>query len=95
MCEILQVHSPHSSASGALTANGHAKSADGDAIVISDSDDESNAFQSPTAKINGSVGGQRSEEVSVDQCGVWIKNTTLCVCVCQQEEEEASESVCV
>lgn len=53
VCEVLQVHSPHSSANGAPTANGHAKPADGDTIVISDSDDESNAFQSPTAQVNG------------------------------------------
>uniref|UniRef100_A0A8P4G4T2 Bromodomain adjacent to zinc finger domain protein 1A n=1 Tax=Dicentrarchus labrax TaxID=13489 RepID=A0A8P4G4T2_DICLA len=53
VCEILQVHSPHSSANGAPAANGHAKPADGDAIIISDSDDESKAFQSPTATING------------------------------------------
>ncbi|XP_038584080.1 bromodomain adjacent to zinc finger domain protein 1A-like [Micropterus salmoides] len=59
VCEILQVHSPHSSANGAPAANGHAKAADGDTIVISDSDDESKAFQSPTAQVNGSV-GQRS-----------------------------------
>ncbi|XP_070776176.1 bromodomain adjacent to zinc finger domain protein 1A [Enoplosus armatus] len=53
VCEILQVHSPHSSATGVPAANGHATPADGDAIVISDSDDESKAFQSPTAQING------------------------------------------
>ncbi|XP_071354679.1 bromodomain adjacent to zinc finger domain protein 1A isoform X2 [Trachinotus anak] len=48
VCEILQVHSPHSSTNGAPTANGHIRPADADTIVISDSDDESNAFQSPT-----------------------------------------------
>ncbi|XP_034001977.1 bromodomain adjacent to zinc finger domain protein 1A, partial [Trematomus bernacchii] len=46
VCEVLQVSSPHSS------ANGHAKAAGGgDSIVISDSDEESSAFQSP--KSNG------------------------------------------
>ncbi|XP_028251330.1 bromodomain adjacent to zinc finger domain protein 1A isoform X2 [Parambassis ranga] len=50
-CEILQVHSPHSSANGAQAANGHGKLED--SIVISDSDDESSAFQSPSAKVNG------------------------------------------
>ncbi|XP_034530820.1 bromodomain adjacent to zinc finger domain protein 1A isoform X2 [Notolabrus celidotus] len=53
VCEILQVHSPHSTVNGAPAANGHAKPADGDAIVISDSDEESKDFQSPTAQING------------------------------------------
>uniref|UniRef100_A0A3B4ZIS6 Bromodomain adjacent to zinc finger domain protein 1A n=1 Tax=Stegastes partitus TaxID=144197 RepID=A0A3B4ZIS6_9TELE len=53
VCEILQVHSPQSSANGAPAANGHAKPTDGDTIVISDSDDEANAFQSPTPQING------------------------------------------
>ncbi|XP_022621867.1 bromodomain adjacent to zinc finger domain protein 1A [Seriola dumerili] len=47
MCEILQVNSPHSS------ANGHTRPADGDTIVISDSDDEGKAFQSPTSQVNG------------------------------------------
>uniref|UniRef100_A0A3B4XGX0 Bromodomain adjacent to zinc finger domain 1A n=1 Tax=Seriola lalandi dorsalis TaxID=1841481 RepID=A0A3B4XGX0_SERLL len=46
MCEILQVNSPHSS------ANGHTRPADGDTIVISDSDDEGKAFQSPTSQVN-------------------------------------------
>lgn len=59
VCEILQVHSPHSSTNGAQSANGHTKPAASDAIVISDSDDEGKAFQSPAAQINGSV-GQRS-----------------------------------
>ncbi|XP_040054562.2 bromodomain adjacent to zinc finger domain protein 1A isoform X2 [Gasterosteus aculeatus] len=45
VCEILQVLSPHSS------ANGRSKPSGGDAIVISDSDEESEAFQSPT--VNG------------------------------------------
>lgn len=53
-CEILQVHSPHSSTNGAPASNGQ-KSADGNVIVISDSDDEeaaaaaaaAAAFQSP------------------------------------------------
>uniref|UniRef100_A0A7N8YIY2 Bromodomain adjacent to zinc finger domain protein 1A n=1 Tax=Mastacembelus armatus TaxID=205130 RepID=A0A7N8YIY2_9TELE len=52
VCEILQVHSPHSSANGA--ANGHTKPTASDTIVISDSDDETGAFQSPTAQVNGS-----------------------------------------
>ncbi|XP_026164186.1 bromodomain adjacent to zinc finger domain protein 1A isoform X1 [Mastacembelus armatus] len=51
VCEILQVHSPHSSANGA--ANGHTKPTASDTIVISDSDDETGAFQSPTAQVNG------------------------------------------
>ncbi|XP_074548137.1 bromodomain adjacent to zinc finger domain protein 1A [Halichoeres trimaculatus] len=52
-CEILQVHSPHSSVNGAPASNGHAKPAEGDTIVISDSDEDSKDFQSPTAQING------------------------------------------
>ncbi|KAM9354471.1 bromodomain adjacent to zinc finger domain protein 1A isoform 1-T2 [Pholidichthys leucotaenia] len=54
VCEILKVHPPQCSSNGAPAANGHAKVVDGDTIVISDSDDddESNAFQSPTAQIN-------------------------------------------
>ncbi|KAF0043778.1 hypothetical protein F2P81_002936 [Scophthalmus maximus] len=51
VCEILQVQSAHSSANGVPNANGRPKS--GDAIVITDSDDESNAFQSPKAQVNG------------------------------------------
>ncbi|KAG7471794.1 hypothetical protein JOB18_045529 [Solea senegalensis] len=48
VCEILQVHSPHSS------ANGRAKlSADSDTIVISDSDEDASVLQSPTAQVNG------------------------------------------
>ncbi|XP_057716248.1 bromodomain adjacent to zinc finger domain protein 1A isoform X2 [Corythoichthys intestinalis] len=50
ICEILKVHSPYSSTKGAPVVNGH-KSADGDTIVISDSDDEdAAAFQSPSRK---------------------------------------------
>ncbi|XP_029972388.1 bromodomain adjacent to zinc finger domain protein 1A isoform X2 [Salarias fasciatus] len=51
VCEVLQVHSPHSSANGAPSANGHVKPSDSETIVISDSDDE-NDFQSP-AQVNG------------------------------------------
>ncbi|XP_034418900.1 bromodomain adjacent to zinc finger domain protein 1A isoform X2 [Cyclopterus lumpus] len=47
VCEILQVHSSHSS------ANGRPKPADHDTIVISDSDEEGKAFQNPTAQVNG------------------------------------------
>ncbi|XP_061676310.1 bromodomain adjacent to zinc finger domain protein 1A isoform X2 [Syngnathoides biaculeatus] len=47
-CEILRVHSPHSSASGAPAVNGH-KSTDGDTIVISD-DEDAAAFESPSSK---------------------------------------------
>uniref|UniRef100_H3CA71 Bromodomain adjacent to zinc finger domain, 1A n=1 Tax=Tetraodon nigroviridis TaxID=99883 RepID=H3CA71_TETNG len=52
VCEILQVHSPYSTANGAPAANRHPRPADSDSIVISDSDDESHALQSlpPTAK---------------------------------------------
>ncbi|KAM9786453.1 bromodomain adjacent to zinc finger domain protein 1A isoform X2 [Syngnathus typhle] len=51
MCEILQVHSSHSSTNGAPTVNGHNKSATSNVIVISDSDDdEAAAFQSPSRK---------------------------------------------
>lgn len=61
VCEILQVHSPYSTANGAPAANRHSRPADTDSIVISDSDDEIHAVQSrpPTAK--GSV-GQGHEE---------------------------------
>ncbi|XP_062252895.1 bromodomain adjacent to zinc finger domain protein 1A isoform X2 [Platichthys flesus] len=52
-CEILQVHSPHSSADGAPTTNSHKKPVDRDTIVISDSDEDRNAFQSPSAQVNG------------------------------------------
>ncbi|XP_061531351.1 LOW QUALITY PROTEIN: bromodomain adjacent to zinc finger domain protein 1A [Phycodurus eques] len=49
-CEVLKVHSPHSSTGGAPAVNGH-KSTDSDTIVISDSDDEdAAAFQSPSRK---------------------------------------------
>uniref|UniRef100_A0A673ASJ5 Bromodomain adjacent to zinc finger domain protein 1A n=1 Tax=Sphaeramia orbicularis TaxID=375764 RepID=A0A673ASJ5_9TELE len=60
VCQVLQVHSPHSTANGAPVLKGVAKVTDGDAIVISDSDDDSDVFQSPTGQVNGS-GGQRSE----------------------------------
>ncbi|XP_070697907.1 bromodomain adjacent to zinc finger domain protein 1A [Pempheris klunzingeri] len=46
VCDVLQVHSPHSSSNRAPPANE-------DAIVISDSDEESKAFQSPTVPLNG------------------------------------------
>lgn len=61
VCEILQVHSPYSTANGAAAAKRHPRPADTDSIVISDSDDEGHAAQSlpPTAK--GSV-GQGHEE---------------------------------
>ncbi|XP_077477226.1 bromodomain adjacent to zinc finger domain protein 1A [Stigmatopora argus] len=49
ICQILEVHSPHSSAKGPSEANGQ-KSTDGDTIVISDSDEEAAAFQSPASK---------------------------------------------
>uniref|UniRef100_A0A3P8SXS1 Bromodomain adjacent to zinc finger domain protein 1A n=1 Tax=Amphiprion percula TaxID=161767 RepID=A0A3P8SXS1_AMPPE len=62
VCEILQVHSPQSSANGVPAANGHPKQPDSDTIVISDSDDETNAFQSPTPQINGSVGHRGVEQ---------------------------------
>lgn len=58
VCEVLQVHSPHSSANGAPAANGHTRQAEKDTIVISDSDDEAQAFQTLPTHINGS-GGQR------------------------------------
>ncbi|XP_031584178.2 bromodomain adjacent to zinc finger domain protein 1A isoform X1 [Oreochromis aureus] len=53
VCEILQVHLPDSSVSRAPDVNGHGKMADDDTIVISDSDDEHNAFQSSTVQVNG------------------------------------------
>lgn len=84
------MHSPHSSADGA--ANGHAKPGDGDTIVISDSDDDTNAFQSPKAQVNGSV-GQRSPVTTVGGAKVAELQLFVCVFVCEQEEEEASESV--
>ncbi|XP_061598939.1 bromodomain adjacent to zinc finger domain protein 1A isoform X2 [Cololabis saira] len=50
VCEILQVISPYSSANGAPVSNGHPSPADVETIVISDSDDESNAMQSLNGK---------------------------------------------
>ncbi|XP_068456585.1 bromodomain adjacent to zinc finger domain protein 1A [Clinocottus analis] len=49
VCEVLQVHAPHSS------ANGRPKPAakEEDTIVISDSDEEAKAFQSPSARGQG------------------------------------------
>lgn len=80
VCEVLQVHSPHSSANGAPAANGHTRPADGDTIVISDSDDESRAFQSPPTHMNGSV-GQRSD-VSLILCAeVIISSSSSCCCI--------------
>lgn len=61
MCEILEVHSPYSSANGVAPANratgtnGHANPAQIDTIVISDSDEEDDAFQSPVVHAKGSV----------------------------------------
>ncbi|KAK2892310.1 bromodomain adjacent to zinc finger domain protein 1A isoform X2 [Channa argus] len=52
VCEILLVHSPHSSLNRGSTANGHDKPTDSNTIVISDSDDDSSAFQSPTSHVN-------------------------------------------
>ncbi|MEQ2291871.1 Bromodomain adjacent to zinc finger domain protein 1A, partial [Ameca splendens] len=53
MCEVVQVLSPYSSANGATPTNSQSRPADGDTIVISDSDDESDAFQSPKPQVNG------------------------------------------
>ncbi|XP_013855509.1 bromodomain adjacent to zinc finger domain protein 1A [Austrofundulus limnaeus] len=53
VCEILQVHAPYSTANVAPPTNGHSVSAHNDIIVISDSDDESDAFQCPTTHFNG------------------------------------------
>ncbi|XP_024124234.1 bromodomain adjacent to zinc finger domain protein 1A [Oryzias melastigma] len=59
MCEILEVHSPYSSANGVAPANratgtnGHANPAQIDTIVISDSDEEDDAFQSPVVHAKG------------------------------------------
>ncbi|KAM6912794.1 bromodomain adjacent to zinc finger domain protein 1A [Xenentodon cancila] len=47
VCEILQVISPYSNASGTPVSNGHPSLADMETIVISDSDDDSNTIQSP------------------------------------------------
>ncbi|XP_030574550.1 bromodomain adjacent to zinc finger domain protein 1A isoform X2 [Archocentrus centrarchus] len=53
VCEILQVHSPYSSANGKPEVNGYTKPADDNTIVISDSDDEEHAFQSPIVQVCG------------------------------------------
>ncbi|XP_077587138.1 bromodomain adjacent to zinc finger domain protein 1A [Stigmatopora nigra] len=50
LCEILEVHSSHSSAKGPSEKVNGQKSTDGDTIVISDSDEEAAAFQSPASK---------------------------------------------
>lgn len=76
LCEILQVHSPQSSANGTLAANGHRRPADGETIVISDSDEESRAFQIPQTHLNGS-GGQRCGQVIVGCRGVGTMNSKL------------------
>lgn len=61
MCEILEVHSPYSSANGvaptngATGTNGHTDPSQVDTIVISDSDEEDDAFQSPVVHVKGSV----------------------------------------
>lgn len=49
--------SPHSSAIGLRPTNGPERQIEGDAIIISDSDDDnsSSAMKSPTAQVNGSV----------------------------------------
>lgn len=49
--------SPHSSAIGLRPTNGPGRQIEGDAIIISDSDDDnsSSAMKSPTAQVNGSV----------------------------------------
>lgn len=49
------MHAPSSTANIAPPTNGHSASAGSDTIIISDSDDESDAFQSPTSHFNGSV----------------------------------------
>uniref|UniRef100_A0A3B5LGU8 Bromodomain adjacent to zinc finger domain protein 1A n=1 Tax=Xiphophorus couchianus TaxID=32473 RepID=A0A3B5LGU8_9TELE len=48
VCEIVQVLSLYACANGAPLTNRQSKAADSDTIVISDSDDESDVFQSPT-----------------------------------------------
>ncbi|XP_027891149.1 bromodomain adjacent to zinc finger domain protein 1A [Xiphophorus couchianus] len=53
VCEIVQVLSLYACANGAPLTNRQSKAADSDTIVISDSDDESDVFQSPTAHLNG------------------------------------------
>lgn len=55
VCEIVQVLSLYACANGAPLTNRQSKAADSDTIVISDSDDESDVFQSPTAHLNGLV----------------------------------------
>ncbi|XP_037553362.1 bromodomain adjacent to zinc finger domain protein 1A, partial [Nematolebias whitei] len=52
VCEILHVHAPYSSANGAPPTNGQNTQAGDDTIIIIDSDDESDAFQSPTTHFN-------------------------------------------
>ncbi|MEQ2192259.1 hypothetical protein XENOCAPTIV_009212, partial [Xenoophorus captivus] len=64
MCEVVQVLSPYSSANGATPTNSQSRPADGDTIVISDSDDESDAFQSPKPQVNGSVDKKSPETTS-------------------------------
>lgn len=93
VCEILQVHSPHSSANGVSNANGHTKPTDGDTIVISDSDDESSAFLSPAAQ-NGSV-GQRSPGICVKGRKFWNLqcNSSACLCVSRKTKKPLSPSV--
>uniref|UniRef100_A0A096M7C9 Bromodomain adjacent to zinc finger domain protein 1A n=1 Tax=Poecilia formosa TaxID=48698 RepID=A0A096M7C9_POEFO len=53
VCEIVQVLSLYACANGAPLTNRQSKAADSDTIVISDSDEESDAFQSSTAHLNG------------------------------------------
>ncbi|PWA29760.1 hypothetical protein CCH79_00007745 [Gambusia affinis] len=53
VCEIVQVLSLYACANGAPLTNRQSKAADSDTIVISDSDDESDVFQSPAAHLNG------------------------------------------
>ncbi|KAM9708571.1 bromodomain adjacent to zinc finger domain protein 1A isoform 1-T3 [Menidia menidia] len=53
VCEILQVLPPFPCSHAKAVTNGHTRAADADTIVISDSDDESHAFQSPKAQVNG------------------------------------------
>ncbi|KAM9842448.1 bromodomain adjacent to zinc finger domain protein 1A [Aulostomus maculatus] len=53
VCEILQVSLPRASGNGVPSANGHNRSADGDTIIISDSDEDSDVFQNHKAQVNG------------------------------------------
>ncbi|XP_054653508.1 bromodomain adjacent to zinc finger domain protein 1A [Dunckerocampus dactyliophorus] len=77
VCEILRVLPPHSSINGPSTTNGHSASADGDTIVISDSDEEGNAFQSPTAQVNRSSGeGSRKTPLSPSVFKYEVRTTT-------------------